>query len=523
MSLSARPAESAGEEISPARDVCPAPGARLSARGLTRRFGPLVAVEDVDISLPAGHLLSVFGPNGAGKTTLLKMLSLLSRPTAGRIWVDGEEAVRGAAARMLRRRMGFLSHQPLLYGHLSPRENLFFYGRLYGVPGVRERAEEVLAFVGLADRADDSVRGFSRGMAQRASIARALIHDPDILFLDEPFAGLDRPGARMLMDTLGRLRDEGKTLVLTTHHLEIGLALCDEVAILDRGKVRFASARSGVDAEGFADLYESHTTGEGGGGGKRRRTVAVDGMRGTHEGPRRTGSADATAGGLREYFTHAAVILWKDLLSERRSREAIVTMAVFALLVMVLFNFAFELGERWKASVGSGILWTAFLFSSVLGMNRAFAMEKEGECIQGILLSPADRGSVFLGKLAGNLVFLWIVEAVSLPVFGVLYDFPLDRLFLVLGPVVILATIGLATVGTLFASIAVNTKAREVMLPLLLFPVAIPMVIGAAGATTGILAGGSLADQAVWYRLLGVYDVVFLVISIWVVDYALEE
>ena len=118
---------------------------------------------------------------------------------------------------------------------------------------------------------------------------------------------------------------------------------------------------------------------------------------------------------------------------------------------------------------------------------------KEGECIQGILLSPADRGSIFVGKLAGNLVFLWIVEAVSLPVFGVLYDFPLDRLFLVLGPVVILATIGLATVGTLFASIAVNTKAREVMLPLLLFPVAIPIVIGAAGATTSRRYASALA------------------------------
>ncbi|HJM41957.1 MAG: heme exporter protein CcmB [Nitrospinota bacterium] len=521
MSLSSRPAEAAGEENRPARDVCPAPDARLSTRGLTRRFGPLAAVEDVDISLPAGCCLSVFGFNGAGKTTLLKMLSLLSRPTAGRIWVDGEEAARGAAVRSLRRRMGFLSHQPLLYGHLSPRENLSFYGRLYGVPRVRERTEEVLAFVGLADRADDPVRGFSRGMTQRASIGRALVHDPDILFLDEPFTGLDRPGARMLMDTLGRLRDEGKTLVLTTHDLEIGLALCDEVAILDRGRVRFASPRSGVDAGGFAALYESRTG--RGGGGKGRRTFAVDGMRSMREGPRRAGSADTPAGGLREYFTHAAAVLWKDLLSECRSREAIVTMAIFALLVMVLFNFAFELGERWKASVGSGILWTAFLFSSVLGMNRAFALEKEGECIQGILLSPADRGSIFVGKLAGNLVFLWIVEAVSLPVFGVLYDFPLDRLFLVLGPVVILATIGLATVGTLFASIAVNTKAREVMLPLLLFPVAIPIVIGAAGATTGILAGGSPADQAVWYRLLGVYDVVFLVISIWVVDYALEE
>ena len=227
--------------------------------------------------------------------------------------------------------------------------------------------------------------------------------------------------------------------------------------------------------------------------------------------------------GFRRYLSHVRAILWKDLLCEYRSREVVVSMVVFALLVIVLFNFAFELGEGFKASVGSGILWTAFLFSSVLGMNRSFALEKEGDSIQGILLSPADRGAIFLGKLAGNLIFLLIVEAVSLPVFGILYNFPLDRLFLGLGPVVLLATIGLATVGTLFASIAVNTKAREVMLPLLLFPVAIPVIIGAVAATTQILAGGALSEQAGWLRLLGVYDVIFLVISVWVVDFVLEE
>ncbi|MFQ5692494.1 MAG: heme exporter protein CcmB [Nitrospinota bacterium] len=228
-------------------------------------------------------------------------------------------------------------------------------------------------------------------------------------------------------------------------------------------------------------------------------------------------------GGLRRYLSQAAAVLQKDILTEYRSREVVVTMVVFALLVIVLFNFAFELGERWKASVGSGILWTAFLFSSVLGMNRTFAQEKEGECIQGLLLSPADRGAIFLGKLVANLIFLLIVEAVSLPVFGILFDFPLGRVLLGLGPLVLLATVGLASVGTLFACIAVNTKAREVMLPLLLFPVAIPIIIGAAGATTRILAGEGLGEQAVWLRLLAVYDVIFLVVSIWVVDYVLEE
>jgi hypothetical protein len=117
-------------------------------------------------------------------------------------------------------------------------------------------------------------------------------------------------------------------------------------------------------------------------------------------------------GGFRRYLSNIGAVMWKDILSEYRSREVVVTMIVFALLVIVMFNFAFELGERWKASVGSGILWTAILFSSVLGMNRTFALEKEGECIQGLLLSPADRSALFLGKLAANLIFLLILEAV---------------------------------------------------------------------------------------------------------------
>ncbi|MBI2881849.1 MAG: heme ABC exporter ATP-binding protein CcmA [Candidatus Tectomicrobia bacterium] len=248
-------------EASPAPEGSLSPDARLSARGLTRKFGPLVAVEGVDLSLPAGGFLSVFGPNGAGKTTLLRMLALLVRPSAGRIWVDGEEATRGPMRDALRSRMSLLSHQPLLYSHLSPLENLRFYGKLYGVPRLRERAEEVLEAVGLADRARDPVRGFSRGMLQRAAVGRVLLHNPDILFLDEPFTGLDRSGARMLTEVLVRLREQGRTLVLTTHDLERGLDLCDTAMILRRGRVRCAARRSEIDAATFAEVYEFHTEG----------------------------------------------------------------------------------------------------------------------------------------------------------------------------------------------------------------------------------------------------------------------
>jgi len=237
------------------------PDARLSAQGLTRKFGAFVAVEGFDLALRGGCCLSMFGPNGAGKTTVLKMLALLVRPTSGRIWVEGKEATRGPLRDTLRIRMGLLSHQPLLYGHLSPMENLRFYGKLYGLSRIQERIGEVLEVVGLADRANDRVRTFSRGMLQRAAIARVLLHDPDIIFLDEPFTGLDRSGARMLMDILGGQRDGGRTLVLTTHDMQRGLDLGDELLILHRARIRCAMPRSQTDAKSFGELYEYHTEG----------------------------------------------------------------------------------------------------------------------------------------------------------------------------------------------------------------------------------------------------------------------
>jgi heme exporter protein B len=221
------------------------------------------------------------------------------------------------------------------------------------------------------------------------------------------------------------------------------------------------------------------------------------------------------------YFAQVGAIVWKDVVVEYRSKGVVLTMAVFTLLVLVLFNFAFGPGAGREVPVASGILWTAFLFAAVLGMNHTFALEKEGGCMQGLLLSPIDRSALFLGKMLGNLVFLLVVEAVSLPLFGILYNLPLPLVVWTLAPIVLLATVGLGSVGSLFASIAVNTKAREVMLPLLFFPVAVPVLIAAVRGTAAVLAGEGLGGDAL--RFLVVYDVVFLVASLLVAEYVLEE
>ena len=228
----------------------------LATRALTKRFGLHVAVSDLHLSVARGSCLAIFGPNGAGKTTLLKLLAFLVKPTSGEILFGGE---RGEAGE-LRQRIGFLSHQPLLYKHLTAYENLKFYARLYGLTSARKRAREVLAAVGLEDRADEPVQGFSYGMLQRAAVARALLHEPELLLLDEPFSGLDSQGARDLMAILEGLRDGARTLILTTHDIHRGLALCDEAGILIRGRLAYRASRAELGSEeNFVSLYEAHS------------------------------------------------------------------------------------------------------------------------------------------------------------------------------------------------------------------------------------------------------------------------
>lgn len=209
-------------------------GPALAVRGLTRSFGRVRALRGVDFSLDSGEVLAVFGPNGAGKTTLLRILAGLLRPEQGEVIVAGVPLARNDGR--YRRRIGMISHHSLLYDGLTARENLEFYGRLYGLEASRAAALKALVAVGLTERATSPVATFSRGMTQRLAIARALLHEPEIVLLDEPFTGLDQQAAAMLRGLLGRLRDDRRAVVLATHNLDEGLELATHVAILVGGR-----------------------------------------------------------------------------------------------------------------------------------------------------------------------------------------------------------------------------------------------------------------------------------------------
>ena len=229
------------------------PGSGLGLHALRRRYGTQLALRDVDALLPAGSITAVFGPNGAGKSTLLKLLSGSLRPTSGSISFGGDPL--DTRTPEWRARIGVLSHETHLCLPLTARENLAFFARLHGLRD--PDLDGALARVELADRADHPAGGFSRGMRQRLALARTLLHDPEVVLLDEPFTGLDARAARLLEGVLRTLRDGRRTVVLVTHALGEGLALADHVLILSGGRVALDAPAASLDPAGFPERYHA--------------------------------------------------------------------------------------------------------------------------------------------------------------------------------------------------------------------------------------------------------------------------
>lgn len=229
------------------------PAVELS--GVTKRFGRLTAVDNVSLTLAQGEFLTIFGPNGAGKTTLLRMIAGLTRPTEGAVAVAGGPITGDGGE--ARRAVGLISHQPFSYGQLTALENLMFFASLYGVPDPAAKAHALLESVGLAPRAHDLTRAFSRGMLQRLAIARALVHDPAVMLLDEPFTGLDQHAAEILRRELARLSGERRTIVMITHNLSVGLKMSSRVAFMAAGRVRLDAPARGLDPAHVEELYFS--------------------------------------------------------------------------------------------------------------------------------------------------------------------------------------------------------------------------------------------------------------------------
>lgn len=231
----------------------------IEARGLTKRFGPVRALRGVDLEVAAGASLAVVGPNGAGKTTLLRLLAGLARPSAGTLRIGPQQPDR----RRVRAGIGYVGHATLLYPELSARENLRFAARLQGASDGEARAGDLIERHGLAAFADRPTGSYSRGMAQRTAIARALVHDPPLVLLDEPFTGLDPAAAEALATRLARLHGEGRTVVLVTHDLARAADFAERVVVLERGQLAVDLARGASTPQAFADDLRATLAGGG--------------------------------------------------------------------------------------------------------------------------------------------------------------------------------------------------------------------------------------------------------------------
>jgi heme exporter protein B len=219
------------------------------------------------------------------------------------------------------------------------------------------------------------------------------------------------------------------------------------------------------------------------------------------------------------FLEQVLAILWKDIRCELRSKQTWTGMGLFALLVIVIFNFAFDLRVDNKAAIAPGALWVAFVFASLLGLGRTIAAERENGSMDRLLLCPVDRKAIYLAKLLGNMLFIGVVEVVALPIFAALFNVPLFAGALL--PIVLLGTLGIATIGTLFSAIAAATQARELLLPILVFPLIVPVVIGAVRATGTLMV--VTANEPPWSGLIAAFDIIFLSVSILMFEYVIEE
>jgi len=238
-------------------NVPASPSWAVEVQGLTKSFGDHHALRGIDLRVGRGKHLVIFGPNGAGKTTLVKILSTLARPSSGKVWLDGID-IRDKPAQ-IRHKIGLVSHQTFLYDNLTVYENLKFYGKMYDISDLEQKIREVIVWVQLESRLHDRVGTLSHGLQQRASISRAVLHSPSILFLDEPEVGLDPHASTVIRDVLGGINSGSRTVVTITHNLERGLEMSDSIIILNKGKIVYQAAKHEVDTANFQQVYDRCT------------------------------------------------------------------------------------------------------------------------------------------------------------------------------------------------------------------------------------------------------------------------
>lgn len=454
---------------------------------VSKDFGYRRVLHDIDLVIEQGQFVALIGPNGAGKTTLLRMLAGLAIPTAGAVQI-AEVDLRKAGPG-LRRRIGFMSHESMLYPDLTGRENLAFHAQLFGVTNFEESLASLDEIFDLKAILDRPVGVLSRGNRQRLALARVLLHAPSIVLLDEPFTGLDERSTQQLLNVLHQLVQSGRTVVLTTHDKKIVHSGPTRLIVLDNGAI---AQDQSIESSAVLKSPLPH-------------------------------------GYLRPTFTQppgwwrsSLAIARKDLRVETRTKDLLGSSGLFALCVLITTSFAMPPGEA-VSGMATGVLWISILFATLLAVGRSMGRESSDRGIEGLLLSPAPRESIFLGKALGGFAVMVVVNVISAMLFLVVMASGATTInFVDLVMTAFLGTTGLVLVATLFSGIALGSRLGESMLALLVMPVAIPLMIGAVELTRMSL-GAESAGQGQWFILLTVYDAMVGIVALATFTHVIEE
>lgn len=510
----------------------------LRLERVSKAFGPRWALREVSLAVRRGEIVALMGPNGAGKSTLLRVAATLLRPASGVVWVEGYRWPPDGAG--VRARVALLGHQPWLYPDLTAEENLRFYQRFYGWSEDQEALWRALERMGLAERAHERVRGFSRGMLQRLALARAFLSPAPVLLLDEPFTGLDVVGLEQAREAIRELTAQGRAVVAALHD-PAAVDVAHRVVVLVGGRLVAEGPPEAFHERALQDLYRTgyaaHGLPESTSSRKSLLILGRPAKPGTAPGlhpaepawegglspdlhpvreaaiSRALPGETALRSGLASVVRPMSALLWKDLRVEGRGRETLAPLLTLAGLSLFLFGAAFELRPDLARAFVPVFLWMLLLFASSLGVGRMMASEIDRGTWEGLLLVPGDRSLLFWGKAIVHGLLLGLVIALSLIAVGVFFNLSLwdPRVLLLLA----LGAAGLAGVTTLLAAMAMATRARELLLPILLFPVAAPLLIAGIQGIRAILEADP-SGWGTWAQILIAYDLLLFTVA-WLV------
>jgi heme exporter protein CcmB len=467
--------------LEPGREgaVEPLPAPAIHLRSVTRVFGVAPALVRADLQVERGEVVVVRGPNGAGKSTLLRLVATALSPTYGGGSVLGFDLVRGQEE--IRRRTELLGHRTRLYEDLTAEENLRFACASHGIDPAG--VPDALSRVGLASSAGERVRGYSQGMRQRVAVARALLRRPDLLLLDEPYAGLDEEATEVVDEAVREAAREGRTVLLATHDPVRG-AMANRTRRMDAGRILPDRAPSSGHAVAGSLPTTPSPASVSSPVGATAPTARTPGLaRGTLEVAR------------------------KDLRIEVRSRYALSAVLPFAATLLIVFGLSLGPGRTLLQQTAPGLLWLAVLFASVLSFRQAYQTESEDGALEGLLLAPVDKAAVFLGKALAVAAELLALEAVVLGLVVVLFGLSVERPF-VLAASFVLGTAGLAAIGSLFGVLSESPRAREAIVPLLVLPLVTPVLLAGVKATALATSAVESGSAGSWLGLLVAFDAV---------------